>query len=381
MANKQIVAAHSRATVLARFAFVTIAALSFFFVQSLQTSVYAKPKKGKPAPYGRIKIYTSTGRYPLRIEGDASNKTRFITPENETTQTFERVYQLDPGKYTVEIAFSKNERWVREFVIEGGRIYCIGLGYTERTTTIKTPEYCKPFGQVTVAAQPTFEVGGEPITFKATVASYSGEVEPIYTWTVSAGSIMRGQGTSEIEVDTAGVSAETKITATVSVDEGSGRPLPPGSTLMCHAVANATVAAKVKPFEAFSGIAFDDVKARLDNFVIDLQSAPDATAYVIYYSGQGCPSGQRSSLGDRSVEYMINTRGFDRSRVKLIDGGKSIMDWMELWVLPAGRKPPTPRPDFPLSGDPDAPRVSKANKQYPCVKSPIDEPRPERPRY
>jgi hypothetical protein len=378
MADKQTVASHSRAAVRARFAFFAIAALSFLFVQSLLIAAHANPKTKKYS-LGRVKIFTSTGSYPLRIDGQSvGSSTPFVWEGN--TQTFEQKIDLPPGSYTLQITFPNNERWVRPLVIEAGRIYCVGLAYTPKITKIIKPEYCKPFGQINVRTQPKYK-RGDLVTFEATVGSYSGDVDLIYTWSVTAGTIIRGQGTREIEVDTAGLVGATNITATVTVDEGSGRPLPPGSTLLCHAVADATTVPEPKVFDVFNDIAFDDVKARLDNFVIQAQDAPDTTAYVIYYSGNKCPSGQRSSLGDRSVEYMINTRGFDRSRVKLINGGKSTMDWVELWVLPLGAQPPTPRPDFPLSGHPDAPKVSKANKQYPCVKTPLDEPRQEGSRY
>ncbi|HEY0376191.1 MAG TPA: hypothetical protein VGC87_04470 [Pyrinomonadaceae bacterium] len=382
----------------ARFAFVALLALSFLFAQSLQTAAHANPKKGKKVDYGRVYLTVAGPESPddkvvlldsveKKKEGPARESHfydvaevyfdgAYAGPATRSRRTFESV---TPGPHTFEVIFQGGNRWVREIVVEAGRIYCLGVAY-KPAPPIEKVEYCKPFGQVSVSTQPKFKKG-EPVTFKATVARYSGENEPVYTWTVSAGTIVRGAGASEIEVDTAGV--ETDFTATVSVDEGSGRPLPPGSTLRCHAEANATTTPEPEDvvFDAYSGIAFDDVKARLDNFVIEARSVPQSTAYVIYYSGAGCRGGQRTSLGDLSVDYMVNTRGFDRSRVKLIDGGQSSMDWVELWVKPIGAATPTPRPDFPSSGDPGAPAVSKTNKQYPCVKSPLDAPRQERARH
>lgn len=372
MRDPQVVTTDSRAAVRARFAFAALLALSFLFVQSLVIGAHATPKD-KKYHLGRIKIFTSTGSYPLRIDGDAGNKTPY--EHVGKTTTFEQKFDLEPGKYTVEIAFSENERWLRQFIVEAGRIYCIGLGFTEKIIPVVKTEYCKPFSQVNISAPPTYDIGGEPIRFTANVSDYSGDNDPIYTWSVSAGTIMRGQGTNEIEVETTGVPENTQITATVAVDEGSGKPLPPGSTKSCHVVANATSVAKGRIYETYSGIAFDDVKARLDNYVIGLQRDPHSIAYVIYYSGSECRrKNQRTALGELSVKYMIESRGFDRSRIKLIDGGTSSMDWVELHVLPVGAKEPQPRPDFPSSGHPDAPTVSKANRQYPCVKSPLDGP-------
>ena len=48
-------------------------------------------------------------------------------------------------------------------------------------------------------------VVGEPLTFRSTVSGGSGNVTPIYNWTVSAGTIISGQGTDRIQVDTTGL--------------------------------------------------------------------------------------------------------------------------------------------------------------------------------
>ncbi|MFN2494124.1 MAG: hypothetical protein ABR501_14710, partial [Pyrinomonadaceae bacterium] len=56
----------------------------------------------------------------------------------------------------------------------------------------------------------------QPLTFRSTVIGGSPNVAPIYNWTVSAGRIIDGQGTSAIRVDTTGLAGQT-VTATLSV--------------------------------------------------------------------------------------------------------------------------------------------------------------------
>src|SRR6266851_6279333 len=50
---------------------------------------------------------------------------------------------------------------------------------------------------------------GQPATFSATISGGSGGERPTYNWTVSAGRIISGQGTSSTTVDTAGLAGQT----------------------------------------------------------------------------------------------------------------------------------------------------------------------------
>ena len=57
---------------------------------------------------------------------------------------------------------------------------------------------------------------GQPVTFTASVTGGPEGFAPTYNWSVSAGTITSGQGTSTITVDTAGLGGQT-VTATVSI--------------------------------------------------------------------------------------------------------------------------------------------------------------------
>src|SRR5690348_6286479 len=57
---------------------------------------------------------------------------------------------------------------------------------------------------------------GEELTFTAGVSDGDAHVDPTYNWTISAGTIRSGQGTSTIVVDTMDAGGMT-ITATVDV--------------------------------------------------------------------------------------------------------------------------------------------------------------------
>ena len=57
----------------------------------------------------------------------------------------------------------------------------------------------------------------EPITLSASLAGGVPYMKPIYTWSISAGRIARGQGTPSIRVNTKGLVDDTEVTATVTV--------------------------------------------------------------------------------------------------------------------------------------------------------------------
>src|SRR6185295_12745361 len=122
---------------------------------------------------------------------------------------------------------------------------------------------------------PTNVAIDQPLTF---TSRYSGgvpaNVSPVYNWTVSAGTIISGQGTDTIKVDTIGLGGQS-VRASLSMG---------GYNLECSADCAVTIPLPKltnKKFDEFPDISRNDEKARLDNFGIELQNDPTATAYVI----------------------------------------------------------------------------------------------------
>jgi hypothetical protein len=71
---------------------------------------------------------------------------------------------------------------------------------------------------------------GENLKFTTDVKGGDQNVPPTYNWTVSAGFIESGQGTSTIEVNTKEVPADSTVTATVELG-GFDRECGYGSTV------------------------------------------------------------------------------------------------------------------------------------------------------
>ena len=195
-----------------------------------------------------------------------------------------------------------------------------------------TPPSCPNVGIVC----PDQVVLGQPLTFNSTVTGGSGNVTPIYNWTVSAGTIIDGQGTSTIHVDTAGLAGQS-VTATLSMG---------GYTLECSATCTVQfpVPVECKKFDEFPNIARNDEKARLDNYAIAMQNDPTSTAYVIVYPGQRGRPGEVQQHTTRIVDYLVNSRGINGARIITLVGPTRDDLLVELWLCPQGAKPPAMAP-------------------------------------
>jgi len=154
-----------------------------------------------------------------------------------------------------------------------------------------------------------------------------------YNWSVSAGTISSGQGTSTITVDTAGLGGQT-VTATVSL--GGADPSCTGTTASCSVTITAPPPPPTK-FDEYGNIKFNDEKARLDNYAIQLQNQPGSTATIIVYGSCG---GEAQTRGDRAKDYLVNTRGIEAGRITVVDGGCRSDLTVQLWIVPAGSTAP-----------------------------------------
>jgi hypothetical protein len=174
----------------------------------------------------------------------------------------------------------------------------------------------------------------EPITFTASVREGPPGATWTYNWSVSAGTISSGQGTSTITVDTANLAGQS-VTATVSI--GGADPSCTGTTASCTANVR-TPPAQARKFDEYGNIRFNDEKARLDNFAIQLQNEPTATGTIIVY---GSCAGEGQQRGDRAKDYLVNTRGIEAGRITVVDGGCRSELKVELWIVPSGAAAPT----------------------------------------
>jgi PKD-like domain len=183
---------------------------------------------------------------------------------------------------------------------------------------------------------PTNVAIDQPLTFSANVVGGNVASPPTYAWTVSAGTIIEGQGTNTIKVDTTGLAGQT-VRASLSMG---------GYHLECSADCGITIPLprlNSRKFDEFPDISRNDEKARLDNFAIELQNDPTATAYVVVYPGRHGKRGDVQHHSSRVVEYLVHSRGLDERRIVTLVGPVRDELFVELWLTPQGATPPNPQ--------------------------------------
>lgn len=320
-------ATFSRRRAYGKFAFAALLALTFCMAHPA-SSVYAK-KKGKPAKYGSIKILSTPGGLPIEIDG---------TAEGVTTTDY-RSFDREPGVHTVVVTLPSGQRWSREIDLGAGRIKCVAINYRPSPPPPRSP--CPYPVSISVDGEVN---EGEVITFTADTA-YSGTSPLNYTWTINPTTAKVLTNTDQkITIDSTGLGGQ-RVTATLTVDDGSG-------DAACRQTAQA--ASYVKPpvvvehpsrqFDVCCSCSFDDQKARLDTLAVELQNDPTSTTYVIAYGGRTSRIGMADLLGTRARDYLTAERGIDPSRIVVLNGGFREEDCVELWIVPRGATLPQPTP-------------------------------------
>jgi hypothetical protein len=222
----------------------------------------------------------------------------------------------------------------------------------------QTPEKCP----VVWLDGPTGDVAhGSPIVFSAQLTHVNATERPEFRWETSAGTIMSGQGTSSITVDTAGLGGVT-VTARVIV-----------SGIVTTCPMEAARSANIYPegigcalrFDNYGDIEFEDEKARLDNFAIQLSQSETATGYVFVYAGRSTYEGEASDHLLRARQYLVEYRKIPADRVIAVDGG--YMEELEttLIIAPKDATPPVAMPTLsPSEVELTKPRPRARSKKH-----------------
>jgi hypothetical protein len=234
---------------------------------------------------------------------------------------------VNPGTYTVTVD------------VNDGNAHTVN---GSATVTVAECTNCVPPCPAISVSCPASVDPGAAITFDSSLSS---SANVTYNWSVSAGTISSGQGTSSITVDTAGLGGQT-VTATVEV---GGLDPACSRTASCSTSVTAPAPPATK-FDEYGNIRFNDEKARLDNYAIQLQNQPGAQGYIIAY---GSCAGEAQARADRAKDYLVNTRGIDAGRIVTMDGGCRSDLSVELWIVPTGATPPAASADNIISPCPE----------------------------
>jgi hypothetical protein len=298
------------------------------------TTAFAGGKDDKvkrPKNTGILTVKTTPGAYPVRIDGQVVGMSGVSTPAE---------FYLSPGMHRVEIEGPNGQMFSKEIEIRRDAKNCICIKVIEETTK-------RPCPYDIYLSGPDRVIEGDLITFASNNRVTSGAVPVIYTWAVSPSNvnITSGLQTSSITVDTTGMAGQT-ITADLDVNDGV-------YDAACRQRISVPTIVDRKPelptnykFDEFDSLAFDDDKARLDAFAIELQNKPDSQGYIILYQGTDKVS-KRSrnadTIGKRTLDYLVKVRGVDPRRIVITNWGTRPKTRYELWIIPPGAMPPVPQ--------------------------------------
>lgn len=292
-------------------------------------------------------FHSSSGACPANVSTSVALTTTASDPDGDTLLYS---YTVTGGRITGEGA---NVSWDLSGVGAGTYTASVdvddGCGCITSATTTVTIASCPDCVPDIVCPSissscPDSVDPGQPITFTATVGQGTPPATT-YNWTVSAGTITSGQGTTSITVATDNLGGQS-VTATLEVG---------GVDPSCTRTTSCTTSVKRPPnpprkFDEYGNIRFNDEKARLDNFAIQLQNEPTAQGYIIAY---GSCDAEGTTRGNRAKDYLVNTRGIDSGRLVVVDGGCMPELKVELWIVPQGATPPTPDTTGAVSPCPD----------------------------
>src|SRR5215207_2574757 len=105
---------------------------------------------------------------------------------------------------------------------------------------------------------------------------------------------------------------------------------------------NPPQAGTTRKVDEYGKIGHCDETARLDNFAIELQNEPGSDGYLLVYVGKHDLPAWTYGILDRAAGYLVESRGLEPGRVKVIDGGYREERTTELWVVPENDPPPQP---------------------------------------
>jgi len=290
--------------------------------QTVQLAANATDPDGDTLLY----TYSTTGG---RITGDGANVSWDLSG-------------VQPGTYTSTVE------------VDDG---CGCVAFSSTTVTVAGCTDCHPPCPTISISCPTSEVeAGTPATVSVNLSGGDPNASVTYNWTVSAGTITSGQGTPSITVDTTGQAGQN-ITATVEI--GGLAPECDRSRSCSFSVLSKPTQPICTKFDEYSDLKFNDEKARLDNFAIQLQQQPGTQGYYVIF---GSCDGEADQRSQRAVDYLVNTRGIDRGRITVVNGGCRETLTVELWTCPTGANPPTPNNSATVNPCPECKAKPKARR-------------------
>ncbi len=165
-----------------------------------------------------------------------------------------------------------------------------------------------------------------PFVFVANIRDGNPPRTLSYKWSISAGKIISGQGTSSIKVS---ATRSEMVTATVEIT---------GLNAECPYTASASQAIcdpppPIRLFDEYSNLSSAKERYRLDRFANELRNYPGAQGYIVVY-GRAC----RAEI---AKNYLIAHHNLDPGRIVIVENkSRDRKGRIKLYVVPTGAVPP-----------------------------------------
>lgn len=101
------------------------------------------------------------------------------------------------------------------------------------------------------------------------------------------------------------------------------------------------------PYDTFPVGSNERTYAHLDGFAHYFSNHSAFTAYVIAYAGKSSKQADGKRTAELVRDYLVCKRAIPSNKVVTIDGGCRENAEIELYLLPGGMPPPSPRPTLP----------------------------------
>jgi len=316
-----------------------------------------------------LTIFSQSRNVAVKFDEFSNYPAEKVSPLYDRTQRFAKRLKIEPSSKKAVMIFYNQRKG--KFPLEGGKdwansaenylknffetneqsIVLINGGYREYPTLefwivpegAEMPKPTPDFTKNEIVYCPEIRVAGdgfrrartEPLKFSVAInGALPNESFPL-EWNVSAGKIISGQGTNQIQIDLSGTDAK-KISAAVIVGN-----LPPECD--AHAYNSTEIGFYPYILDEFSHVPYSEIAARIQNLFVELGNDPSMSGYIaVYGSRQG--NKKDTAWAIRNIQQSISFMKLDPSRIKIADGGFREEMWVEVYLLPPGVEPPKPTP-------------------------------------
>jgi hypothetical protein len=306
-------------------------------------------------------VSRKTGRKtPLTDQDVAANFFWTWEVKSESgTQIVPRIDTQQGGSSTATLDLS-SVKAPATFRVTATATYACGIGaactqtINPVTITVESTDYnCCPKKTpptLSVSCPPEPVQAGDKVTLRANVSGEYPGVTPSCSWDIPGVSSYTTEpgDTCTVTVDTTGLGGQT-VTATATA---SGYP--PDCAPAAASCSFTVIGQDCRRIDAYGAIMYNDEKARLDNYTIELQNDPKGLGYIVAYRGraeENIGTKRAPVVGDidqqyrldRAVDYLVNCKGITRDRIRVVDGGDRRESSVELYICPSNAAPkPTP---------------------------------------